>query len=79
MESDPKYFEHVDTQKQLSERTNKPVTVGNEAYPKRMDERPSNQRGLKSNRDLHIALIHPTPACIVKLTGGGLGLVLCSG
>ena len=53
-ESNSKYFEHFDTHKQLSERINETVKVSNEAYLKRMDERPSNQRKLKSLRQLNL-------------------------
>ena len=53
-ESNPKYFEHFDTQTQLSERINETMKVSNEAYLKRMDERPSNQRRLKSLRQLNL-------------------------
>ena len=51
-ESNPTYFEHFDLQKQLGERINETVKVSNEAYLERMDERPSNQRRLKSLRQL---------------------------
>ena len=53
-QSSPKNFEHFDVQKQLSERINETVKASNEAYLKRMDERPSNQRKLKSIRRLNL-------------------------
>ena len=53
-ESNPKYAEHFDAKKQLSEHTNETVKVSNEAYLKRMDEGPSNQRKLKALRRLNL-------------------------
>ena len=57
-ESNPKYSEHASAQKQLGERINETMTVSNEAYLKRMDERPSNQRKLKSLRQLNLTESH---------------------
>ena len=53
-EFDPVNFEHCDLQKQLGERINETVRVSNDAYLKRMDERSSNQRRLKSLRQLNL-------------------------
>ena len=53
-ESNPRYSGHFDAQKQLSERIDETIKVSNEAYLKRMDEGPSNQRKLKALRRLNL-------------------------
>ena len=53
-ESNPRYLEHFEQQKLLSERIIETIKQSNEAYLKRMDDRPSNQRKLNSLRKLQL-------------------------